>query len=75
LWITYIKQFNEKFDAHQWKDRDAARQLINEAKQMIATNPSREKLQQIVKQLSALLPETDRSLIEEIDRELLRTKT
>lgn len=75
LWISYIRQFDEKFDAHHWKDRDTARKLINEAKQIIATNPSKEKLQQIVKQLSALLPDTDRSLIEEIDRELLRTKT
>jgi len=75
LWISYIKRFDEQFDAHDWKDRDAARALINEARQIIATNPSKAELQRIVKALSALLSQADKPLIDAIDKELLRTKT
>ena len=74
LWISYIKNFDEKFDAYNWKDREAARELINEAKQVIVTNPSKAKLQDIVKQLSALLSQAEKPLVDAIDKELLRTK-
>ncbi len=74
LWISYIKKFDEQFDQYGWKDKAAARRLIDEAKQVIVTAPSKPKLQQIVKQLSGLLPETHRPLIDAIDKELLRTR-
>jgi molecular chaperone DnaK len=74
LWVSYIKRFDEQFDSQPWKDKDAARQLINEAKQLIVSNPSKAKLQHIVKQLALLLPENDKPLIEDTDRELLKTK-
>ncbi len=64
LWISYyIRRFDKEFDKHDWKDRDAARQLISEAKQIVMKNPSKAKLQHIVKQLSGLLPEADRPLL------------
>jgi hypothetical protein len=74
LWISYIKKFDEQFEQYGWKDKAAARHLIDEAKQIIVTAPSKSKLQQMVKQLSGLLPETHRPLIDAIDRELLRTR-
>ncbi|QTA88535.1 Hsp70 family protein [Desulfonema magnum] len=74
LWISYIRRFDEEFDKYHWKDRVAARQLISEAKQIIMKNPSKTKLQHIVKQLSGILSEADKPLTDTIDKELLRTK-
>jgi len=76
LWISYIRKFDEQFDSYPWKDREAARQLINEARQMIAENPSKAKLQHAVKELSALLPQgnDETGVAEAGDDELLKTK-
>jgi len=73
LWISYIRKFDEQFDSHNWKDKAAARELINEAKAVITAEPSKAKLQHIVKQLSALLPQTSGAATQGADEELLRT--
>ncbi len=72
LWISYIKGFDDDFGSQQWTDRAAARGLIDEAKQVIASAPSREKLEAIVFKLFALLPDKDTPIVNDSDRELLR---
>jgi len=71
LWISYIKGFDDDFDTQQWSDPGAARQLINQAKQIIATQPSREKLEQIVFALFELLPEKDKPVVDRSSSDLL----
>lgn len=71
LWISYIKGFDDDFDTQQWSDPNAARQLINQAKQIIATQPSREKIEQIVFALFNLLPEKDIPVSGQTNSELL----
>ena len=71
LWINYIKGFDEDFDTQQWSDASAARQLINEAKRVISTQPSREKLEQIVYALFDLLPEKETPVVDQANSELL----
>jgi len=71
LWVSYIKGYDENFDSHTWKDRDDARQLINEAKHIISSQPSRAKIESIVFSLFRLLPDKEQPMIDEKDRELL----
>ena len=71
LWIGYVKGFDDDFDSHQWSDPNAARQLINQAKQIIATQPSREKIEAIVIQLFNLLPNKEMPIAGDADRDLL----
>ena len=55
--ISLIKGMDEEFDVHEWSNRTQARNLINEAKQIISSNPTKSNLRPIVIQLYKLLPE------------------
>jgi len=72
LWISFIKGFDEEFDTHAWRNRTAAHDLIQEANDIISTNPSKTRLRTIVRQLFALLPERDRPIISARDEQVLR---
>ena len=55
--INIIKGFEDDFEMHEWKNRSEARQLINEAKSIIASNrATKDNLRPIVSQLYRLLP-------------------
>ena len=71
-WIYFIKDFDEHFENHVWKNRIAARNLIKSGKENIMTAPNKEKLEQIVHQLFQLLPTKEESLMSKRDEELLR---
>lgn len=71
LWIGYVKGFDDDFDSHEWSNPSQARNLINQAKQIIATQPSRDKLEAIVFGLFELLPDKEMPITGESDRELL----
>ena len=58
--ISIIKGFDDDFETHNWKNKSQAKQLINQAKQMIATNPTKHKLRPIVSDLFKLLPDLER---------------
>jgi molecular chaperone DnaK len=58
--ISFIKGFDDDFETHNWKNKSQAKQLINQAKQMIATNPTKQKLRPIVSELFKLLPDSER---------------
>jgi len=57
LEISMIKGFDDEFDMHEWKDRARARQLIEDAKNIINANRATKKnLKPIVVELYSLLP-------------------
>lgn len=69
--ISFIKNFDDDFDSLNWKNKNQARQLINDAKQIIATNPTKPKLRPIVSELFKLLPEPERPKLSDKDDEFL----
>ncbi len=69
--ISFIKGFDDDFEIYHWKNKSHAKQLINEAKQIIATNPTKPKLRPIVSELFKLLPEAERPVLSEKDDEFL----
>ena len=70
--ISFIKSFDDNFEFKNWSNKSKARQMINEAKQIIATNPTRQKLRPIILDLFKLLPEPEeKKLRSELDDEFL----
>ena len=69
--ISYIKGFDDNFESYNWRNKSQARQFIIQAKQIIATNPTRQKLRPIIHDLFRLLPEPERPKLSEKDDEFL----
>jgi molecular chaperone DnaK len=69
--IGLIKGFDDEFNTCEWSDANKARGLINQAKQIIALNPTKASLRPIVIALYDLLPELDRPIGEEDDDTVL----
>lgn len=55
-YVAWILGWNKRFDTLTWKDRNRARQLINQAIAIINDSPTAEKLEPYVDQLISLLP-------------------
>jgi molecular chaperone DnaK len=73
LWVSWLKGYDDNFDVHEWKNKSAARRLIDEGKQILITNPSKAKIESIVRQLFGLLPEKEKPIIGGGDDRLLKT--
>lgn len=58
--ISFIKNFDDEFETRNWTNKSQAKQLINQAKQIIASNPTRQKLRPIIHDLFKLLPDNER---------------
>ena len=71
FWISYIKDFDANFVKYNWSNPKEARNLIEEATQVISNNPTKEKLETIVRELFGLLPETEKATILENDESTL----
>ena len=56
--IAWIANWNRKFDSLSWKDRNRARQLLNQGLSIINDSPTTENLLPIVQQIINLLPST-----------------
>ena len=69
--ISIIKGLDDNFDSYNWKNKSQAKQMITQAKQIIATNPTRQKLRPIIHDLFTLLPEPERPKLSEKDDEFL----
>lgn len=67
FWINYVKDFDANFSTHEWINTSHARKLLDEAKQIISTNPSKIKIEEIVRELFSLLPEIEKIVISEND--------
>jgi len=72
LEISFLKGFDDNFDMHEWKNRNEAKQLLNEAKGIINANrATKENLRPIVGQLMQLLPSAQKSLGNQPDDDVL----
>ncbi|MFT6834188.1 MAG: molecular chaperone DnaK [Francisellaceae bacterium] len=71
LWISYIKGFDDDFHTQQWSNEGQARELLNQAKYIISTQPSRDKLEDIVIELFGLLPNKEQPVVNATDSSLL----
>ena len=60
LEVGLIKGFDDEFDTHNWSDKTLARNLINSAKDIIVSNPTKSSLRPIVIKLYELLPDIDK---------------
>ncbi|MCH7664060.1 MAG: hypothetical protein IH859_09375 [Chloroflexi bacterium] len=73
LEISMIKGFDDNFDIHDWKDRDLARQLIDDGKNIIIANrATKSNLKPIVGELYTLLPDAKDPTFGRTDDELLK---
>jgi len=72
LWVSWLKGFDDNFDVHEWKNKSAARRLIDEGKQILMNNPSKSKIESIVRQLFGLLPEKEKPITGGVDDRLLK---
>nr|WP_297653826.1 hypothetical protein [uncultured Prevotella sp.] len=55
---AWVFGWNRDFEAIAWKNKNRARQLVNQAVGIINGTPTKDALFPIVKQLISLLPET-----------------
>lgn len=55
--IGFVRHHNDNFGRYQWKDTNRARQLMNQAVNMINNQPQTEELHPIVVSLIKLLPD------------------
>lgn len=70
--IGFIKSFDDDFETLSWQNKSQARQLLTNAKQIIATNPTRQKLRPIISDLFKLLPGSiEKKIRTELDDEFL----
>ncbi len=72
LWMSWIKEYDQEFETIQWTDKREARRVLNEAKSMIATNPSKNKVEEAVRVLWGLMPEAKREADRQASDEILR---
>lgn len=57
FWASYIVSFDQQFDIYEWNDRTTARRLVDTGKKVLATAPSKSKLEEIVRALFDLMPD------------------
>ena len=58
--INVIQQHNNNFGYYNWRNPQQARQILNEGMQIIASNPTVERLHPIVRRIFDLLPDNQR---------------
>lgn len=58
-YISWIYNWNRTFDSKSWKDKQRARQLINQGMDIISNSPTTQKLKPIIEQLFELLPNAE----------------
>jgi len=63
LEIMLLKNFHDDFDTLDWKDIGRARMILDEGLQLVANNPSKQALREVVIELYNLLPEVQKPII------------
>lgn len=58
--IAIIEHFRSDFNDIDWLDSTRARQLLNKAMEIVASNPSMEALQPVMRALFSLMPEKEK---------------
>ena len=72
LWMSWIKEYDQDFETTEWTDKREARRVLNEAKSMIATNPSKSKVEDAVRTLWSLMPKEKREAAQRASDDILR---
>jgi molecular chaperone DnaK len=72
VWISWLKSCEQEFETTEWTDKREARRIINDAKAMIATNPSRAKVEEAVRTLWSMMPKEKREAAERASDDILR---
>jgi hypothetical protein len=68
--VGSVKYYDDNFASKQWINSQSAKKLINEAKEMIASNFSKKELQNILLRIFDLLPEWAKPYEERIDKDI-----
>jgi hypothetical protein len=71
-WIRSIEWYDKYFESKEWTDMREARRVLNDAKSMIAANPSISQVEKAVRTLWALMPEKKREAGQRVSDETLR---
>jgi molecular chaperone DnaK len=71
-WMSWIKDYDQDFESTEWTDKREARRILNDAKSMIATNPSKSKVEEAVRILWSLLPKEKREAAQRTRDDILR---
>lgn len=72
VWISWLKSCEQEFETTEWTDKREARRILNDAKAMIATNPSRAKVEEAVRTLWSMMPKEKREAAERANDDILR---
>ena len=72
LWMSWIKEYDQDFETTEWTDKREARRVLNDAKSMIATNPSKSKVEEAVRTLWSLMPKEKREAAQRASDDILR---
>jgi molecular chaperone DnaK len=73
LWMSILKDYDRDFESTEWTDKREARRLLADAKSMLATNPSKNKVETAVRALWNLLPPGKEPAADQrVSKELLR---
>lgn len=56
-YVAWLANWHRRFEETPWRDKNRARQLINQGAEIIQNGPTAEKLNPIIGQLISLLPE------------------
>ena len=72
LWMSWIKEYDQDFEITEWIDKREARRVLNDAKSMIATNPSKSKVEEAVRTLWSLMPKEKREAAQRASDDVLR---
>jgi molecular chaperone DnaK len=71
-WISILQNMDENFNQITWKSPGLARQILAEAKQHVNGTPTRARVEEFVRKLWDLQPDSQEKLMEEVNKKLLR---
>ncbi len=72
-WIYMLQHIDESYQTITWRSPGLARQILTEAKQYVAAgSPTRARVEEYVRKLWDLQPDSQESLTDELNRKLLR---
>lgn len=71
FWVALLQRMDENFTSLTWKNPALARQILNEARQHIVAGPTRTRVEEYVRKLWDLQPDSGASMMD-FDPSLLR---
>jgi len=71
-WMQLVKEYDQDFEITEWIDKSEARRVLNDAKSMIATNPSKSTVEKAVRTLWSLMPKEKREAAQRASDDILR---